>query len=164
MKSLAASFCLLLLAGCVTIAPRETSGIVGTWRLVSYEERAEGQPVRRPYGDKPIGLLTYDATGHMAIQVMKVPHPKVASGTDETITPEEKIALFDAYTAYFGTYSVDADRGMIVYHPEGDIADVFIGEVEERPFTLKGDTLTLTPQWDETGVHWTGVRIFERVN
>src|SRR5262245_35002386 len=124
MRSIASSVFFLMLAGCAMLTPGGTTGIVGTWRLVSYEDRADGQPVRRPYGDEPRGLLTYDAAGHMAIQVMKVPHPKIASGTDENITPEEKIALFDAYTAYFGTYSVDAARGVIVYRPEADIADV----------------------------------------
>ena len=152
----------LLLGACVSV-PAPQTGLIGTWRLVAYEDQADGGPISYPYGANPKGLLIYDDTGHMAIQIMKVPHPKVASGSDEDITPEEKIALFDAYTAYFGTYRIDAARGVVIVHAEADTADVFIGEVEERPFTLNGDRLALTPEWTENGVHWKGLRVFERV-
>jgi hypothetical protein len=99
-------------------------------------------------------LLIYDATRHMSIQVMKVPHPKVASGDDEKVTPEETAALFDAYTAYFGTYTVDAARGVVIHHVEGDLADVFIGRDEEWPYELAGDRLLLKPRWESEGKRW----------
>jgi hypothetical protein len=42
--------------------------LVGSWRLVSYEDRpAKGAPAF-PNGMKPRGFLTYDATGQMAIE------------------------------------------------------------------------------------------------
>lgn len=139
------------------------AGLVGTWKVVRYEDRTGREPVKFLFGEHPRGLLVYDATGHMSIQIMKVPHPKVAVGDDETITPQEKIALYDAYAAYFGTYSVDARRGVVTHHVEGDLADVFIGTDQERPFQLAGDRLTLTPSWTVDGKAWTGIRVFERV-
>ena len=55
---------------------------------------------------------------------MKVPHPKVASGDDSKVTPEEKQALYDAYVAYFGTYRVDREKGSLTftghYQPVGN--------------------------------------------
>jgi lipocalin-like protein len=87
------------------------ASVVGSWRLVALEDRSDQGESRFPFGTNPRGLLIHDTTGHMSIQVMKMPHPKVASGDDEKVTPEEKIALFDACTAYFGTYRVDAARG-----------------------------------------------------
>jgi lipocalin-like protein len=155
----------LLLAGCATGpgSKAPATNLVGAWRLISYEDRPAQGAVKRPYGDQPKGMVIYDRSGAMSIQIMAVPHPKVASGTDEKVTPQEKIALFDAYLAYFGTYTVDAQSSVVIHHVEGDIADVFIGDNQERPFAINGDTLALAPQWDVDGVRWTGIRVFERV-
>jgi hypothetical protein len=70
-------------------------GLVGSWRLVSGEDRPARGPSIFPYGAEPKGLLIYDATGHMAIQLMKQSHPKVASGDEDRATLEEKAALPD---------------------------------------------------------------------
>lgn len=139
------------------------AAIVGTWKVVTYEDRTEGQPVRYPYGEKPRGQLMYDATGHMSIQLMKVPHPKIASGDEEKVTPAEKSALYEAYAAYFGTYTVDAKRGLVIHHVEGDLYDVFIGTDQERPFEITADKLILRPKWTVDGKQWTGLRVFQRV-
>jgi len=53
--------------------------LVGTWKIVSYEDRDAADVVVYPYGETPAGLLIYDATGHMAVQLMKTPPPDVAS-------------------------------------------------------------------------------------
>lgn len=141
----------------------EPPSLVGTWRLVSFEDRPDQGPPEYPFGESPKGLLVYDATGHMAIQIMKTPHPKVASGDEEKATPEEKIALFDAYVAYFGTYEVDAARGVVVHRVEGDLSDTYIGIDQERPYELAGDRLLLKPRWEAEGKKWLGIREFERV-
>ena len=73
------------------------------------------------------------------------------------------MALYDAYVAYFGRYRVDAARKVVVTRADADLADVFVGRDEERPFELQGDQLTLSPQWTSGGVHWQGLRVFERV-
>ena len=113
MKSLLRALLVLTIGTAVTGARADDGGIVGTWRLVSYEDKPPNGPSLHPYGEDPKGLLMYDAGGHMSIQIMKMPHPKVASGDDSQVTPEEKQALYDAYVAYFGTYTVDADRGAV---------------------------------------------------
>lgn len=172
MRWIAGLGLILALGACTTTRLKERQeapaaqavSLAGTWRLIAYEDRAEGQPLRKPYGDAPKGLLMLDAAGNMSIQIMRVPHPKVASGSDEKVTNEEKIALFDAYTAYWGTYRVDVARSVVVYKIEGDIADVFIGTEETRPFLFSGNRLVLAPEWTMDGVTWKGVRVFERVS
>ncbi|MET0660453.1 MAG: lipocalin-like domain-containing protein [Steroidobacteraceae bacterium] len=136
--------------------------IIGTWKLLAFEDRSESGEVRYHYGAHPKGLLIYDALGHMSVQIMKVPPPKVASGDEDRVTAAEKVALFDAYTAYFGTYAVDVERGIITHHVDGDLADVYIGRAEQRPFELSGDRLIIKPIWTTDGKRWEGVRIFER--
>jgi hypothetical protein len=139
-------------------------GLVGSWRLVSYEDKPASGPAVFPYGTDPRGFLVYDATGHMAIQIMQQPHPKVASGDEYIVTPEEKVALLDAYVAYFGTYRVDAARGIVIHHADGHLHDIYIGRDEERLFQLSGDRLVLKSlPWSADGQTWTGSRVFERI-
>jgi len=137
--------------------------IVGSWRLVRYEDRPGSGPAAFPFGKNPKGLLIYGPAGEMSIQIMKQPHPKVASGDEEKVTPLEKQSLFDAYMAYFGTYSVEAARGVVIHHVEGDLWSVFDGKDEERPFELSGDRLTIKTRWQSGGRDWTGIREFERI-
>lgn len=144
-------------------ANSSTQTIVGTWRLIIYEDHPDHRPIEYPFGKNPVGLLIYDKTGHLAIQIMKTPHPKVASGDDEKITSEEKIALLDSYVAYFGTYSVDWKRHIVTHKVEADLYDVFVGTTQERPFELKGNRLTLSPSWTREGKVVKGLRVFERV-
>jgi hypothetical protein len=148
-----------------TTAPSDAPGLIGTWRLVAFEDHAAGEMVKHPYGKTPVGLLIYDATGHMSIQVAKLPHPQVASGNDEKITDAEKLALFDAYESYFGSYTVDWRGHIVTHHVDGDLRDVFRGTDQPRPFELDGDHLSLVPVWiREDGVRVRGVRKFERVH
>ena len=137
--------------------------LVGTWQLVSFEDKPASGMAVVPFGPRPKGLLIYDATGHMSIQIMQNPGPTVAAGDETKITPKEKLALFDAYVAYFGTYRVDAAKGIVTHHVEGDFHGVYVGRDEPRPFKLTGDRLVLTPTWTVGTEHWTGTRVFERV-
>jgi hypothetical protein len=137
--------------------------LVGTWKLISYEDRPAGAPIEYPYGVKPTGLLIYDSSGHMAIQIMKTPPQKVASGNEYHLTPQEKIALVDGYVAYFGTYTVDWTKHVVTVTAQGDLYSVYIGAREERPFVLEGNRLTLVPRWEQDGKSIQGIRVFERV-
>jgi len=146
-----------------TLCRMQSHGLVGTWTLVRYEDRlAAGGEVVKPFGEHPVGQLIYDENGHMSIQLMKVPHPKIASGDDEKVTPAEKQALYDAYVAYFGRYRVDDTRHVVVHEVEGDLADAYVGQNQERPYVLEGDTLKLVPEWESDGKKWQGVREFVR--
>ena len=168
MKSFKAFLLTVLCATTVGIggnaAPGDLSGqkIVGTWRLVAYEDHLADGTVEYPYGKNPVGLLIYDATGHMAIQIMKTPHPEVASGDEEKVTTEEKGPLFDSYVAYFGKYTVNWASKTVTHIVESDLYAVYVGTSQERPFELKGDSLTLTPHWDRDGKTVQGIRAFRR--
>ena len=45
--------------------------LVGAWRLVdAVEEAIDGSPVRRPHGERPIGLILYTPDGYLSAQIM----------------------------------------------------------------------------------------------
>lgn len=122
--------------------------LIGTWRLVSYEDRDEpnGEWKYR-YGKNPKGYFIYDQTGHVTIQLMRTPPPqKFASGNDAKPTPEEALAVYGGYSAYFGTYTVDEAKHVVIHHVEGSLRPSYIGTDQERPFELSGDRLIIGDQ------------------
>ena len=154
---------LITLASQGQVAGPALPALVGSWKIVSYEDRNAADVVVYPYGKTPAGLLIYDATGHMAVQLMKTPPPDVASDDWDRFTVQEKVALYDGYVAYFGRYEVDLARKVVTHLPEGDLSRVYIGRREDRHYELTGDRLVLSETWTQSGKPWRGVRVFERV-
>ena len=158
---------LALLACCTASAGSDgapdAAALIGSWKLVSYEDRDPSGTSVYPYGKAPAGLLVYDATGHMAIQIMTTPPPDVASDDWDLFTVKEKLALYDAYAAYFGRYEVDPGRKMVIHWAEADLSRLYMGRREERHYQLAGDRLVLTESWAQSGKEWSGTRVFQRL-
>lgn len=114
------------------------SKFVGAWKLVAIEGR---QVTRR---DR-IGLLMYDTTGHMAVQIMPPDRPKFASADRRQGSQEEIKAAFAGYTAYFGPYEVNEADGVVTHHLEGSIFPNEVGRDNIRYYEFSGDRLTLIP-------------------
>lgn len=144
------------------------SGLVGTWRLVSFEDVVNGQTTR-PFGEKPLGLFVYTADGHVAIQIANPANPvciapsnKFGPGSKDDLVvpvcnPEQIRALLDGYIAYWGTYTIDAAAGVVIHHVKSDIGNGYLGTDQRRPFRLEGDRLVIGD-----GKTWT--RVLERVH
>ena len=115
---------------------------VGTWRLVLYEQIDGKGQVTYPRGRQPRGLIIYDATGHMAAQLMNDERPKDASAN---ASPDEVRAALRTYTAYFGTYTIDERDKSVTHHREGDVNPQGVGVDAKRFYEFKGDRLILTP-------------------
>ena len=45
--------------------------------------------------------------------------------------------------AYFGTYSVDAGRGVVIHHVEGSVRPDYTDTDQLRPFRIEGDRLII---------------------
>jgi Lipocalin-like domain len=143
------------------------SGLVGTWRLVSFEDVKNGKTLHE-FGEKPLGLFVYTADGHVAIQIANPANPAcVASGKKggprqkddpavPTCTPEQMQVLLNGYVAYWGTYTVDVAAGVVIHHVTSDISNGYAGTDQRRPFRLEGDRLVIGD-----GKTWT--RVLERV-
>jgi hypothetical protein len=114
---------------------------VGTWRLVSIESNGQTDPNR---GARSTGLIYYDATGHMAAQIMPDrPRPKYAGS--QPSNDEAKSALV-GYTAYFGTYSIDERARTVTHHRTGSINPGLVSTDAVRRYEFAtGDRLLLTP-------------------
>ena len=118
--------------------------LVGTWRLISAEDRSSASDPWIPYtfGNPPSGYFIYDATGHASIQIMTTPPQKIA--TPDSPTPAEALAIFNGYIAYYGTYTVDSEN--ITVQVEGAWDPSQVGSSQARPYELNGDTLIIGDQ------------------
>ena len=126
---------------------------VGTWRIVSITTDGKTNEMRGP---RPTGLIIYDAGGNMAVQIMPDrPRPKFAAA--EPTPDEAKVALY-GYTAYFGTYSVDALPGTVTHHRQGNINPGGLGDFVRRYEFVGGDKLILRPLENQHQLVWERVK------
>jgi Lipocalin-like domain len=144
------------------------AALVGTWRLVSFENVVSGETVR-PFGDRPVGLFVYTPDGYVTIQIANPANPVCLAPTkkfgpgskDDLALPPcseaQRQALLNGYVAYWGTYTVDAAAGVVIHHVKSDIGNGYIGTDQRRPFRLEGDRLVIGD-----GKTWT--RVLERVH
>ncbi len=125
---------------------------LGAWRLVSIEGNPPG---RTNVYDRPTGLIMYDPSGRMCVNiVLKADRKPFAPFTKGllTATTEEKAAAFDTYAAYFGTFTVDAKAGTVTHHLENNLVPGRQGTDNVRWFEFQGDNrLLLTPVEDGQG-------------
>jgi hypothetical protein len=119
--------------------------IVGTWQLVSRTVRkADGTTIVDPVlGEKPMGRLTYDSSGAMSLQMMRMAR-KDAISTPANDRDKANPRVVLGYDSYFGTYTVDEKAGTVTHHVEGSLFPEDLGDDWVRPFTLEGDRLTLS--------------------
>jgi hypothetical protein len=127
---------------------------VGTWRLVSFTQgNGSVIPERGPH---PTGLIHYDATGHMAAQIM--PDRLRAAYAGPLPTPVEAQGAVVGYTAYFGTYTVDARARTVTHHREGNVIPSAPAEVVRRYEFLTDDRVAFTAAENSTRLIWERVR------
>jgi hypothetical protein len=127
-------------AGPQTKAIREQ--FIGTWKLVSIESEES-----RLFGDRPVGILIYDADGNVAVQIMRNPRPSLAGGPAFPPAKEVQVA-YKGYYAYYGTWEVNEQQGTIVHHLEGSLRPGDVGKDFVRAYKFTGNRLALTPVED----------------
>jgi hypothetical protein len=104
-------------------SPTKSSKLVGTWKLVSIEERDSKGKLVTPldYGPEPVGILMYDAAGHMSAQAMRRGRAPLDTEDVHRVLPEQAKTAFTGYNGYFGTYTVDERAGIVIHHVEGSL-------------------------------------------
>jgi len=136
---------------------------VGTWKLVSSEFRRSDGEVTYPMGRNASGMLMYDASGHMSVQIIRPDRPAFASGDQLKGTLEEIKSAFEGCVAYFGTYEVNEKKGTVTHHVEGSSFPNWVGTDQRRFFEFYGNRLTLsTPPAPFGGEHVTALLVWER--
>jgi Lipocalin-like domain len=119
--------------------------IVGAWQLESRTVRdAGGRTQNDPVlGETPAGLLFYDASGHVSLQMMRQGRSQpISRPSNPREAANARIVL--GYDSYFGTFRVDEAAGLITHHVEGSLFPEDLGKDFPRRLTVQGDVLTLS--------------------
>lgn len=133
---------------------------IGTWKLIAAEaQRPNGEVVPYRYGTNSIGYIMYDATGRMAVQLMRLDRPRFAAATADQGASEEIKAAFDGYGAYFGVYEIHEAEGFVIHHVEGSLFPNNVGTDQKRFFEFSGDKLILKPPPQQMGGEQVSPRI-----
>ena len=88
---------ILLSAGALETRQSPTS-IVGTWKVVKYEDQGADGTISYPYGEHPDGYFVYDATGHLSVHIMRTPALKTFPGMREGTGDVPRIAMHSSRT------------------------------------------------------------------
>lgn len=114
---------------------------IGSWKLIIYETRtSKGQTYEE---NDYIGQLIYSKDGHMSVQMVKPNRPKFPDDLEER-SNEDVITAFEGYGGYFGTYTINEEKGIITHHLMGAHVPNWEGMDFERFYRFIGDKLELT--------------------
>jgi hypothetical protein len=121
-----------------------SQALVGTWRLLSREDRtATGQRRIDPgLGADPEALLFYDRGGNFAAQFMKRVRTAEQGGVPAPAGPNNSRAV-GGYDAYFGSYVVDDAAGTVTQRLVGALSPENVGLVLTRSMRVDGDELVI---------------------
>ena len=135
-------------AAAMQAAPAARDRFIGVWRLISCERKSKDGGIDYPYGEKPVGRITYDKAGRMSAQLMR-------PGRRSTVAPgvsliagnasgEEIRAAVDGYIAYFGTFDVDESAHTVIHHVQACLVPSWVGTDLKRTYRFNANRLALT--------------------
>ena len=103
----------------------------GTWRLASAVLTKDSSS-RPAFGERPLGLLSFNENMHYVEVLMDADTPRVASGQIGEGTAEENAGIAAKTIGMFGTYSVDEDGNFTGDQVESSTFPNWIGDVRTQ--------------------------------
>ena len=135
-------------AAAMQAAPEARGRFIAVWRLISCDRKFQDGHIASPYGEKPVGRITYDKAGRMSAQLMRPGrHSTVAPGISwisGNASPEEIREALDGFLAYFGTFDVDESAHTVIHQIEACLVPSFVGMGLKRTYRFDADRLVLT--------------------
>jgi hypothetical protein len=130
-------------------APPTREALIGAWQLVTIQYLTSDGPQEDPfYGQHPQGMLVYDASNSMSVQIVGANRPSLEAESRRSGTAhpdrsnERKAAAYDSYYAYFGTWDVDGAASVVTHHVQHSLIPSESGLVYTQTIELEGEHLT----------------------
>src|ERR1041385_6130824 len=140
-----------------------TNPLIGTWRLVSWENKSVDGQVSYPFGQDTLGYLLYNQDGYMFVALMRHHRANFASGDLLKGSPEEKGKAAETYISYCGKYEFQGDK--VIHHIELSLFPNWAGAAQERLIERVGNRLILsTRRMLLEGRQQTARLVWERVS
>ena len=121
---------------------------IGVWRLISLVRKSQDGHIDYPYGDRPVGRITYDKAGRMSAQLMRPGRrstvaPGVSFSAGNASGQEIREAV-NGYIAYFGTFDVDEPAHSVIHHVQACLIPSWVGTDLKRTYRFNSTRLVLT--------------------
>jgi hypothetical protein len=116
--------------------------LIGTWRLVSWQNRSAEGRINYPLGEDAVGYIMYNADGYMFVAIMRRDRPMFAAADLFGGSAQEKARATDAYVSYCGRYEFRGET--VVHHVELSLFPNWIGADQERLVEFAEDRLILS--------------------
>ena len=117
--------------------------LVGTYRLLSFENFADDGEVQTPFGPNPRGFAMYTAEGYMSAILMVRDRPNFPEGDILAATDADRVAAFATSSAYAGRWEIVGDQ--IIHHLEATTYPNWTDTDQHRNFDLTDTHFTLYP-------------------
>jgi hypothetical protein len=122
---------------------------LGTWKLVSWENSGPDGVVTYPFGKSAVGYLLYTEDGFMAAEIMDPDRRQtdasfpVEPAFAQTLPDEDRLAAYNTYLSYCGTYSYSLENGTITHHVKAGLIPSWAGNDQFRHFEFQDGRLIL---------------------
>jgi hypothetical protein len=124
----------------------ERKKFIGVWKLVSGVAKHEVTgAVRYPWGEKPVGRLSYDEAGRVFAQLMNPNRRSVGGAANrgsasaiESASAEEMREMLTGFNAYFGTFDVDEQSKTVIHHLQSALIPSWVGTDQRRQYEFSG--------------------------
>jgi hypothetical protein len=117
--------------------------LIGTWRLVSWENRSVGDgEVSHPLGRDAVGYIMYGRDGYMSVAISRPDRARFAAGDLLGGGTGERARAAETYVSYCGRYEFRGET--VVHFVELSLFPNWVGAEQERLVEVAGDRLTLS--------------------
>lgn len=116
--------------------------LVGTWRLISWENRTLDGEVSHPLGEDASGYIAYTEDGYVFVAIMRPARRSFAAGDLLSGSAAEKARAAETYVSYCGRYEFRGET--VIHHVELSLFPNWVGVAQERLVTINGNRLTLS--------------------
>ena len=116
--------------------------LIGTWRLISWENRSIDGQISYPLGKDAMGYLMYNQDGYMCVAIMRPQRAPFAAADLLGGNPAEQAHAAETYVSYCGQYEFRGD--VVIHHVELSLFPNWVGIDQERLVELTGNRLTLS--------------------
>jgi hypothetical protein len=136
--------------------------LIGTWKLLSWENRSLDGQVTYPLGEDAVGYISYTPDGYVFVAMMRSGRTQFTSGDLLRASAQEKVRAAETYVTYCGRYEFYGDT--VVHHVELSLFPNWVGVDQERLVEIAGNRLTVStrPMLLE-GTQRSGHLVWERV-
>ncbi len=125
-------------------ATTQLDKLIGTWRLIEFSDLdSTTSKWTYQYGKNPKGYFTYTRSGIVNLNISSETPLKISEDSAQNYNINLQNWLDHFAIGYFGTYTVDFNKSVVIHHVKGGSLPWYIDTDQAREFVLKGDTLII---------------------